>query len=59
MKAWDSDPVVLTVAVTGADVFRDNNPNIPYTTQEIADSAIGAAEANSSTSMVMSVLANS
>ena len=48
MKAWDDDPVVLTVAVTGADVFRDNNPNIPYTTQEVADSAVeaGAAGAN-------------
>ncbi len=45
MKAWNSDPAVLTVAVTGADVFRDNNPNIPYTTQEIADSAIEAAAA--------------
>jgi 3-keto-5-aminohexanoate cleavage enzyme len=44
-RAWDADPVVLTVAVTGADVFRDNNPNIPYTTAEIADSAIGAAAA--------------
>jgi 3-keto-5-aminohexanoate cleavage enzyme len=43
--AWDSDPVVLTVAVTGADVFRENNPNIPYTTAEIADSGIAAAEA--------------
>ncbi|HRV59005.1 MAG: 3-keto-5-aminohexanoate cleavage protein [Solirubrobacterales bacterium] len=43
--AWDSDPVVLTVAVTGADVFRENNPNIPYTTAEIADSSIEAAEA--------------
>ncbi|HET8821833.1 MAG TPA: 3-keto-5-aminohexanoate cleavage protein [Thermoleophilaceae bacterium] len=45
MKAWNSDPVVLTVAVTGADVFRDNNPNIPYTTREIADSSIEAAAA--------------
>jgi len=44
-RAWDADPVVLTVAVTGADVFRDNNPNIPYTTAEIADSAIAAAAA--------------
>jgi 3-keto-5-aminohexanoate cleavage enzyme len=44
-RAWDSDPVVLTVAVTGADVFRENNPNIPYTTAEIADSAIEAAQA--------------
>ncbi len=41
-KAWNSDPVVLTCAITGADVFRENNPNIPYTTEEIADSAIEA-----------------
>lgn len=44
-KAWNADPVVVTVAVTGADVFRENNPNIPYTTTEIATSSIGAAEA--------------
>jgi 3-keto-5-aminohexanoate cleavage enzyme len=43
--AWNSDPVVLTVAVTGADVFRENNPNIPYTTEEIANSSIEAAAA--------------
>lgn len=42
---WNTDPVVVTVAVTGADVFRENNPNIPYTTEEIATSSIGAAEA--------------
>jgi 3-keto-5-aminohexanoate cleavage enzyme len=45
MKSWNSDPVVLTVAVTGADVFRDKNPNIPYTPVEIAESAIEAARA--------------
>ena len=45
MSAWNADPVVLTVAVTGADVFRDNNPNIPYTTAEIADSSVEAAGA--------------
>ena len=45
MSAWNEQPVVITCAITGADVFRDNNPNIPYTTAEIADSAIGAAEA--------------
>jgi 3-keto-5-aminohexanoate cleavage enzyme len=44
-KAWNADPVVLTVAVTGADVFRTNNPNIPYTPAEIADSSIEAAQA--------------
>ena len=43
--SWNSNPVVLTVAVTGADVFRENNPNIPYTTAEIADSSIEAAGA--------------
>jgi 3-keto-5-aminohexanoate cleavage enzyme len=37
--------VVVTVAVTGADVFRENNPNIPYTTVEIAESSIEAAQA--------------
>jgi 3-keto-5-aminohexanoate cleavage enzyme len=37
--------VVLTCAITGADVFREQNPNIPYTTAEIADSAIEAAQA--------------
>jgi 3-keto-5-aminohexanoate cleavage enzyme len=42
---WNAQPVVLTVAVTGADVFRENNPNIPYTTQEIADSSIEAGGA--------------
>jgi 3-keto-5-aminohexanoate cleavage enzyme len=43
--SWNSKPVVLTVAVTGADVFRENNPNIPYTTAEIADSSIEAGAA--------------
>jgi 3-keto-5-aminohexanoate cleavage enzyme len=43
--SWNANPVVLTVAVTGADVFRENNPNIPYTTAEIADSSIEAAGA--------------
>ncbi len=43
--SWNSNPVVVTVAITGADVFRDNNPNIPYTTEEIADSTIEAAAA--------------
>jgi 3-keto-5-aminohexanoate cleavage enzyme len=44
-RAWNADPVVVTCAITGADVFRENNPNIPYTTEEIADSAIEAHEA--------------
>lgn len=45
MKPWNADPVVITVAVTGADVFRENNPNIPYTTAEIAEQSIEAAGA--------------
>ena len=35
MSAWNENPVVVTCAITGADVFRENNPNIPYTTAEI------------------------
>jgi 3-keto-5-aminohexanoate cleavage enzyme len=45
MTSWSEQPVVVTCAITGADVFRENNPNIPYTTAEIADSAIGAGRA--------------
>ena len=45
LSTWNENPVVVTCAITGADVFRENNPNIPYTTAEIADSAIGAGEA--------------
>ena len=48
MSDWSSDPVVVTCAITGADVFRENNPNIPYTTAEIADSAIEAHGAGAS-----------
>lgn len=43
--AWNSRPVVVTVAVTGADVTRENNPNLPYTTAEIAASSIESAAA--------------
>ncbi len=44
-RTWNSNPVVLTCAITGADVFRENNPNIPYTTAEVAQSSIEAAQA--------------
>lgn len=44
MSAWNADPVVLTCAITGADVFRSDNPNIPYTTEEVADSSVEAAQ---------------
>lgn len=43
--AWNSRPVVVTVAVTGADVTRENNPNLPYTTAEIAEQSIDSAAA--------------
>lgn len=35
--------VVITVAPTGAEVTRANNPNIPYSPEEIAEEAIGAS----------------
>jgi 3-keto-5-aminohexanoate cleavage enzyme len=44
-RAWNSDPVIVCVAPTGADVFRSNNPNIPYTPAEIAASSIEAGQA--------------
>lgn len=47
-KAWNADPLMITCALSGADVFRDNNPNVPYTTKEIADSGIEAAAAGAS-----------
>jgi 3-keto-5-aminohexanoate cleavage enzyme len=48
--AWNSGPVVVTVAVTGADVTRENNPNLPYTTAEIAEQSIDSAGAGRSCS---------
>jgi 3-keto-5-aminohexanoate cleavage enzyme len=35
--SWATDPVVITVAPTGAEVTRDDNPNVPYTPEEIAE----------------------
>src|SRR3954454_24097050 len=43
--SWNANPVVLTVAVTGADVFRENIPNGWYTTVIFAAHAIEAAGA--------------
>lgn len=42
---WNSKPVVVTAAITGADVTRDNNPNVPYTPAEIAESSLRSVEA--------------
>lgn len=45
MKSWNSDPVVITAAITGADVTRADNPNVPYTPEEIAESSLRSIEA--------------
>ena len=42
---WNSKPVVITAAITGADVTRDDNPNVPYTPNEIAESSLRSVEA--------------
>ena len=43
--SWNSKPVVITAAITGADVTRDDNPNVPYTPAEIAESSLRSVEA--------------
>jgi 3-keto-5-aminohexanoate cleavage enzyme len=48
MKKWNSDPVVITAAITGADVTRADNPNVPYTADEIAESSLRSIEAGAS-----------
>jgi len=40
-----SDAVVITVAPTGSEVTRANNPNVPYTPAEIVAEAIRAGDA--------------
>jgi 3-keto-5-aminohexanoate cleavage enzyme len=45
MSAWNEKPVVITLAPTGAEVTREENPNVPYTPAEIARSSCEAAEA--------------
>ncbi len=39
------DAVVITVAPTGTEVTRANNPNVPYTAAEIADESLRAGDA--------------
>jgi 3-keto-5-aminohexanoate cleavage enzyme len=46
--SWSTDPVVITVAPTGAEVTREANPNVPYTPQEIADEVVRAADEGAS-----------
>src|SRR5262249_13940182 len=43
--AWDDKPVVITVAPTGAEVTRADNPALPHTPAEIAADAVDCAEA--------------
>ena len=43
--SWSTDPVVITVAPTGAEVTRAQNPHLPITPEEIArEVARSAAE---------------
>jgi 3-keto-5-aminohexanoate cleavage enzyme len=43
--SWDELPVVITVAPTGAEVTRTDNPALPHTPAEIADDVVACAEA--------------
>lgn len=46
--AWDSQPVIITVAPVGAEVTRDNHPAVPYTPDEIAVASLEAVQAGAS-----------
>ena len=43
--SWDELPVVITVAPTGAEVMRADNPALPHTPAEIANDVVACAEA--------------
>src|SRR5437868_3116536 len=47
-SAWDELPVVVTVAPTGAEVTRADNPALPHTPAEIAADVATCAEAGAS-----------
>ena len=36
------DAVIVTAAVVGAEVTREQNPSVPYTPEEIASAALDA-----------------
>lgn len=38
-------PLIITVAPTGAEVTREQNPNVPYSAAEVAAEAVAACEA--------------
>lgn len=42
------DPVIITAAICGAEVTKEQNPNVPYTVEEIAEEARKAYEAGAS-----------
>jgi 3-keto-5-aminohexanoate cleavage enzyme len=44
-RGASSDAVVITVAPTGSEVTRTNNPNVPYTPAEIVAEAVRAGNA--------------
>jgi 3-keto-5-aminohexanoate cleavage enzyme len=46
--SWDAQPVVITVAPTGAEVTRADNPALPHTPAEIAAGVLACAEAGAS-----------
>jgi 3-keto-5-aminohexanoate cleavage enzyme len=46
--SWSTEPVVITVAPTGAEATRDDNPNVPYTAEEVADEVVRAASEGAS-----------
>jgi 3-keto-5-aminohexanoate cleavage enzyme len=45
---WDELPVVITVAPTGAEVTRADNPALPHTASEIAADVAACADAGAS-----------
>ncbi|MFB6672060.1 3-keto-5-aminohexanoate cleavage protein [Streptomyces sp. NPDC056390] len=45
---WNSRPVVIVVAPTGAEVTRAQQPALPHTPREIADSALECVDAGAS-----------
>jgi 3-keto-5-aminohexanoate cleavage enzyme len=47
-RGWDELPVVITVAPTGAEVTRADNPALPHTPVEIAADVLACAEAGAS-----------
>jgi 3-keto-5-aminohexanoate cleavage enzyme len=46
--SWDAQPVVITIAPTGAEVTRQDNPALPHTPAEIAADVLACAEAGAS-----------